>query len=300
MTRSKWVIGVVALCVFWAIGTIAPGMAVGGAAHGGEEHKSPKVGILLVAFGSSETSAQVSFENIQRKVTAAFPAADVRWAYTSHVIRAKLADRGKALDSPTLALARLQDEGFTRVVVQSLHTIAGAEYQDLERTVNGFKAMEAFQKIVLGDPLMVTRADVAAVVTAITGIIPKERKQSDAVVLMGHGTCHPASAYYSALAFQLQLKDANIFLGTVEGFPDMALVQNQMQARHIQKAFLMPFMSVAGEHAKNDMAGDDSDSWKSLFSKAGIECVPVMKGTAEYDAFVGIWVGHIRSAMEGI
>jgi sirohydrochlorin cobaltochelatase len=268
-------------------------------AAGAHGRQTPgKVGILLVAFGSSEASAQVSFENIDHKVAAAYPGVSVRWAYTSNIIREKLVGQGKHLDSPAVALARMLDERFTHVVVQSLHTIAGAEYHDLLRTVNGFKAMGGFQMVVLGDPLMATQADMAAIVTAIAGVVPKERKKNEAVVLMGHGTHHPANAFYAALMFQLQLQDPNILVGTVEGYPDVDLIKTLMQARRIKKAYLMPFMSVAGDHAKNDMAGDEADSWKSIFTKAGIQCVPVMKGTAEYDGFVDIWVGHIGAALE--
>jgi sirohydrochlorin cobaltochelatase len=277
-----------------------PGSAVGRQGHGPKGQAARKVGILLVAFGSSEASAQLSFDAIDRKVAAAYPETTVRWAYTSHIIREKLAGQGKTLDSPTVALARMLDERFTHVVVQSLHTIGGAEYHDLLRTVNGFKAMGGFAELVLGDPLMATQADMAAIVTAIAGVVPKERKPSEAVVLMGHGTHHPANAFYAALMFQLQLQDPNLFVGTVAGYPDVALIKAQMQQKRIKKAYLMPFMSVAGDHAKNDMAGDEPDSWKSIFTKAGIQCVPVMKGTAEYDAFVEIWVGHIGNAMKAM
>ena len=115
-------------------------MAAIGFASEGHGHKAPKkVGILLVAFGSSEDSAQVSFENIDKKVKAAYPGIDVRWAYTSHIIRHKLAKAGKLLDSPAVALAKMMDEQFTHVAVQSLHTIIGAEYDDLRRTVESFK-----------------------------------------------------------------------------------------------------------------------------------------------------------------
>lgn len=300
MSSHKRVVGIAVLLVCLWIISGAPAPAATYAGHGQAGGEAQKIGILLVAFGSSETSAQVAFDNIQRKVIAAHPGIEIRWAYTSHIIREKLAGQGKVLDSPAVALARMLDEGFTHVVVQSLHTIAGAEYHDLMRTVNGFKAMEGFRKLALGDPLMATQQDLTRIVAAVTGVVPKERKPKDAVVLMGHGTYHPANAFYAALVFQLQLQDPNIFLGTVEGFPDVALVKSQMQARQIQKAYLLPFMSVAGDHAKNDMAGDDPDSWKSIFTKAGITCVPVMKGTAEYDAFVDIWVDHVGAALKEI
>ena len=256
-----------------------------------------KVGILLVAFGSSEASAQVSFENIEKKTKAAFPDIPLRWAYTSTIIRKKLAKQGKYLDSPEVALAKMMDEGFTHVAVQSLHTIGGEEYHDLRRTVGAFQVMGGFQQIILAYPLLATQEDMQRAVGGILDTIPKERKKDEAVVLMGHGTPHPSNAFYAALMFQLQLVDPNIFVGTVEGYPDVGLIRDLVLKKKIKKAYLMPFMSVAGDHAKNDMAGDDADSWKSIFTKAGIEYVPILKGTAEYDVFVDMWVDHLRGPL---
>jgi sirohydrochlorin cobaltochelatase len=273
-------------------------MALNCFASTGHGHKdAKKTGILLVAFGSSEASAQVSFDNIDRKVKSTYSGIPVRWAYTSNIIREKLHKLGKHLDSPEVALAKMKDEGFTHVAVQSLHTIAGAEYDDLCRTVNAFKLMGAFQEIALGSPLMSTQEDMRQTVDAIIGTIPKERKANEAVVLMGHGTHHPSNAFYAALMFQLQLRDANIFVGTVEGYPDVELVKDLVIKKRITKAYLIPFMSVAGDHAKNDMAGNEEDSWKSILTKAGIQCVPVLKGTAEYDSFVDIWISHLEKPL---
>ncbi len=264
------------------------------AGSGGHGHQSAKkVGILLVAFGSSEASAQVSFANIDKKVKAAYPGIPVRWAYTSSIIRKKLAGQGKMLDSPEVALAKMQDEEFTHVAVQSLHTIGGDEYHDLRRTVGAFKMMGGFQRVILGYPLLATQKDMQRTVKAILSTIPKERKKKDAVVLMGHGTHHPSNAFYAALMFQLQLEDPNIIVGTVEGYPEVDLVKELLLKNNIKKAYLMPFMSVAGDHAKNDMAGDENDSWKSILTKAGIQCVPILKGTAEFDVFIDIWVDHL-------
>ena len=284
--RKKLIIPVLAIMLI--VGLCASTLA------GGHGHKAPKkVGILLVAFGSSEPSAQVSFENIDKKVKTAYPSIPVRWAYTSHIIRKKLAKQGKHLDSPEVALAKMQDEGFTHVAVQSLHTIGGAEYHDLRRTVGAFKVMGGFQRVILGYPMLATQEDMQRTVDGILNTIPQERKKSEAVVLMGHGTHHPSNAFYAALMFQLQLKDPNIFVGTVEGYPGVDLIKELLLKKKIKKAYLMPFMSVAGDHAKNDMAGDEDDSWKSIFTKAGIQCVPILKGTAEYDVFVDIWVDHL-------
>ena len=265
---------------------------------GGHGHKAPKkVGILLVAFGSSEPSAQVSFQNLDKKTKAAFPDIPVRWAYTSHIIRKKLAKQGKHLDSPEVALAKMMDEGFTHVAVQSLHTIGGEEYHDLRRTVGAFKMMGGFHRIVLGYPLLATQQDMQRTVDAILKSIPADRQKGDAVVLMGHGSHHPSNAFYAAIMFQLQLKDPNIFVGTVEGYPEIDDIKDMLLKKKIKKAYLIPFMSVAGDHAKNDMAGDEEDSWKSVLTKAGIACVPILKGTAEEDSFIDIWVSHIRGPL---
>lgn len=267
------------------------------AGHHGDK-KPVKKAILLVAFGSSEESAQISFENIHSKTKAAYPDVPVFWAYTSHIIRHKLAKMGKAeLDSPEVALAKMADEGFTHVAVQSLHTIVGEEYHNLRRVVGSFDSMGAFEKIILGYPLLATQKDIERVTEAIINTIPKERKKDEAVVLMGHGTHHPANAFYAALMFQVQLKDPNVFVGTVEGYPEVGDIQAWLIKKGIKKAWLMPFMSVAGDHAKNDMAGEEEDSWKSILTKAGIQCETVLKGTAEFDDFLNIWVDHIQGPM---
>ena len=285
---KKAVTGSVALLI---LALVASNPAPSSEGHGHKKEK--KVGILLVAFGSSEQSAQVSFKNIDKKVKAAYPGIPVRWAYTSSIIRAKLAKQGKMLDSPEVALARMQDENFTHVAVQSLHTIGGEEYHDLRRSVGAFTVMRAFERVILGNPLLATQKDMQRTVDAILGVIPKERKKKDAVVLMGHGTRHPSNAFYAALMFQVQRRDPNIFIGCVQGYPEIDEILSLLKEKKIKKAYLMPFMSVAGDHAKNDMAGDEPDSWKSILTKAGIECVPVLKGTAEFDSFVDIWVDHL-------
>jgi sirohydrochlorin cobaltochelatase len=196
-----------------------------------------------------------------------------------------------------VALSKMLDEKFTHVAVQSLHTICGAEYHDLRRTVGAFKLLKGFQRIILGYPAMSTQKDMERIVAAIIETIPKERREKDAVVLMGHGTHHPSNAFYAALMFQLQLQDPNIFVGTVEGYPGIEFIKETLLNKKITKVFLMPFMSVAGDHAKNDMAGNEEDSWKSILTKAGIQCVPILKGTAEYDSFADIWVDHIRGPL---
>jgi sirohydrochlorin cobaltochelatase len=261
--------------------------------HG--KKKAVKKGILLVTFGTSVPEAQIAFANIEKKVKAAFPDVPLRWAYTSHVIRHKLAKEGKQLDSVEIALAKMMDEGFTHVAVQSFHIISGEEFHTMYDNAKAFAGMsDGIGKIIVGYPLLGTEDDIKKVTDAVVENIPKERKTDEAVILMGHGTPHPSNVFYTALIYHLQQKDPNIFLGTVEGSPTIEDIKTMLMAKGIKKAYLMPFMSVAGDHARNDMTGDKEDSWKSILGKAGISCVPVLKGLAEYDNVVAIWIEHLK------
>ena len=268
-------------------------------AVGGHGKKSvDKTGILLVAFGTSVPRAQVAFDKIDSKVKETFPGVEVRWAYTSSMIRKKLARKGRYLDSPTTAMAKMMDGGFTHVAVQSLHTIAGYEFNDLKRNVDLFAQMvDGFKKVRLGLPLLADDDDIKQVGAAMSQVVPTQRRIDEAVVWMGHGSHHPANAFYAALMYRLQTMDKNAFVGCVEGFPEIGHIRDQLISRNIKRVYLMPFMSVAGDHARNDMAGDDEDSWQSILTKAGITCQPVLKGTAEYDVFIDIWIGHLKEAM---
>jgi sirohydrochlorin cobaltochelatase len=264
-------------------------------AHG--DKRPMKKGILLVAFGSTVPEAQVSFDNIERSVKKSLPGVPVYWSYTSRIIIKKMAKEGKHIATPAEALAKMMRENFTHVVVQSLHTVPGAEFHGMLKNVHKFGGMDkGIKKVLVGYPLMATSEDVQRVAEAIIKVIPRERKKKEGVVLMGHGTHHPADVYYAALAYHLQKLDPNVFVGTVEGWPEIDDIKADLKKRRIKRVYLMPFMSVAGEHARNDMAGPEQDSWKSILEQEGIQCLPVLKGTAEFQEFVDIWVDHLKSA----
>ncbi|MEW5774553.1 MAG: sirohydrochlorin cobaltochelatase [Thermodesulfobacteriota bacterium] len=269
-------------------------------AWAGHSKEAPaKAGILLVTFGTSVAGADSGYAQVEKLVREAFPGVEVRWAYTSHVIRRKLAAQGRVLDSPAMALARMGEEGFTAVAVQSLHMIPGEEYDDLVSVARAMAGLpECPQKIAVGGPLLVQAADVERVAAAMLESLPRERRKDEAVVFMGHGSPHPAYAFYPAMQLEFWKKDPNAFLATVEGAPSLDEVMAHLKARGLRKAYLVPFMSVAGDHARNDMAGDEPDSWKSILTKAGVTCVPVLRGTAEIDAVNRVWVDHLRQAME--
>ena len=288
--------------ILFVLLTVAMSLAGAGGvfAHGGHAGPEPKgEALLLVTFGTSVPKAQKAFGHVEEKMRAAFPNTEIRWAYTSHIIRKKLAGQGKQIDSPEVALAKLMDEGYEQVTMQSLHMLPGAEFHEIYTNAQLFEGMSGGIKTVrTGYPLLVDNQSMDAVLDAVfTQIVPKERKPEDAVVLMGHGTHHPSDAIYSAMMYKAQEKDANCFVGTVEGFPTFDEVLKKLQAKGVKKAYLIPLMTVAGDHTINDMAGDEPDSWKSQLTKAGIESVPVMQGLAEYDAIVDIWVKRLKTSM---
>ncbi len=267
--------------------------------HGYGERMSEKKGILLVAFGTTVPEAQISFENIERSVKKTFPGVPVRWGYTSRTIIRKMGEKGMQLATPEEALSSMMRENFTHVAVQSLHVMPGAEFHGLVKNVQRFAGMsKGLKKVIVGDPLMTTSEDVQRVAENFLKIIPPERRKTDAVVFMGHGTHHPANVYYAALNYHVQKLDPNVFVGTVEGWPEIDDITSDLKKNRIKKAYLMPFMTVAGDHARNDMAGPSADSWKSMLEKEGINCVVVLKGTAEFQEFVDIWVDHLRAAFE--
>lgn len=274
---------------------ILPTVAMAG--HG--ESKPVKKGILLAAFGSSMPEAQGSFEAIDKAVKKAFPGVPVRWAYSSAIIRDILAKEGKVIDSPVSAMARMMDEGFTHVAVQSLHTIPGEEFHGIVATARKFEGMpKGMSKVTVGMPLLYSDDDMKKTVSAIVANIPEDRRAEDAVVLMGHGTHHGANIYYPASQYYFSQADPKIFVGTVEGSPSLDDVKKLLKESKSKKVYLMPYMSVAGDHARNDMAGDEDDSWKSELTKDGYECVTVLKGTAEFPQVVDIWVDHLKVAFK--
>ncbi|OGV39770.1 MAG: hypothetical protein A2X48_24015 [Lentisphaerae bacterium GWF2_49_21] len=255
--------------------------------------------ILLVTFGTSDPEAKKAFVNIEKLARAKFPVYEIRWAYTSEMIRRNLAKKGEILLSPEEALLKLKEDGFKNVYAQSLHIIPGEEFHQVVATVVKFK--KDFDKLIISPPLLNSMADVKKSVKLMLSKVPTERKKEDAVLFMGHGSGkHPSDMIYVAAAYEIEKSDGNAFLATVEGNPTLDDVLAGLKGKKVRKAYLLPFMSVAGDHAKNDMAGSEPDSWKSILAKNGIESAPVMKGMAEYDEIVEIWLEHLEKTIKGL
>lgn len=249
--------------------------------------------ILLAAFGTSEPEALIAYEKIEKQVKAAFPQAEVRYVYTSSIIRKKLAKQGKIILSPEEGLERGHKDGFKKVTLQTLHVIPGIEYEDLiKETVNYRKLYEAFY---VGNPLMGSYEDATRVADILLKhYAPKEK--DTALVLMGHGTSHVNTLFYVALNSMLQDKNPQIFLGTVEGFPN--LEETKAKVKAFKKITLAPFMIVAGDHARNDMGGSEEDSWKSQFEKMGMKATTVFQGLGEFEEISQIFIDHIKAAQK--
>ena len=269
--------------------------------------------ILLVVFGTSYPEAQAAYENIERVYREEFPQAEVRIAFTSDYIRRKLLDRDNVtIDNPLTALAHLNDEGYTDVVVQSLHVIPGEEFHDLANIVESVRGIEGkfgFLNLVLGEPLLMNLEDYRNVSRALASQFeqnttgtertphssPRDAGQM-AVIFMGHGTEHSANSAYSQMANILAEDHENVFLGTVEGYPGYDEVLARLNESGVKKARLIPFMVVAGDHALNDLTGNESESWKSMLEKEGFEIDYNLLGMGENDGIVEIFVGHTKEA----
>jgi len=267
-------------------------------AHGDAE-RPEKNGILLAFFGTSVPEAEAALKSLETKVKAAYPKYDVRRAYSSNIIRNKLAESGQKVDSPVTALAKMMDDGFTTVAVLTTLFIPGEEYNGLARTVAAFDGLpKGFDKIGLSEPLMSDPADMPAVAAAFLKTLPAERKPGDAVVFMGHGTHHQGNIFYPGLQFYFSKLDPAVFVGTVEGTPSLDDVVAELTKRSIKKVYLAPLMAVAGDHAQNDMAGDEPDSWKSILAKDGIASIPVLKGMAGQDPVADIYLKHLAQTLD--
>ena len=266
------------------------------AKHG--EKPPIKKAILLVAFGTSDPEAARAFELVEKRARERFPDVEMRWAYTSKMIRTKLSKQGKRLDSPETAFAMLMDEGYTHVAVLSLHTIPGEEFHELYQNARLFSQMAGgFQRVLVARPLLSSSKDMKAVAKALLNNI-SGRKTGDAVIFMGHGTeHHPADAIYLAMNQVFQELDSNAYVAAVEGSNSLENVIPKLKKGKVKKVFLVPLMSVAGDHAKNDMSGDEPDSWKSILTEKGFKVESVLRGTAEIPEIVDVWLDHLKSAL---
>lgn len=263
--------------------------------------KGNKKGILVVSFGTSYgDTRKVTLDAIQEKIANNFKEYIVKRAYTSSIIIKKLKNRDNIIvDSPEEELNKMKEEGFNEVIVQPLHIIPGEEYNELKESVKKFQKNNSFGKLVLGRPLLYRSEDYRKAIEALKYQLPKLDK-GQAVVLMGHGTAHPANSSYALLQYTLEEEGMNnVYVGTVEGYPTINNVIRRLKKDNIKEVTLMPFMVVAGDHANNDMAGDENDSWKMVLKSEGFKVNTYIHGLGENEGIRKIYIEHVKDCING-
>lgn len=260
-------------------------------------NKEGKRGILVVSFGTSHNDTrEVTIDAIERDIQEAYPQEKVYRAWTSKMIMAKVLKRdGVKIMNVTEAMEQMKADGVTDVIVQPTHVMNGLENDWMKE--DALKFQQDFSSIQFGNPLLTTMEDNEAVIEAIADEF-SDLEEGEALVLMGHGTTHYANSVYAALDYAFKDKGhKNIFLGTVEAYPSMESIMRLVEASGAKKVRLAPFMIVAGDHAKNDLSGEDEDSWYNQFKSAGYEVTCVLKGLGEYPSIRKMLLQHIADVV---
>lgn len=269
--------------------------------------KAPnKDAILVMSFGTTypETRAK-TIEATVKQIQAAHPNTKVMLAFTSHIIIDRVkANEGISIPTPEEALAQLKAEGYTRVALTSLDIIPGMEYNYKTAVYDIHKT--DFKKMTMGTPLMYwmgqegQRDDVEDTMKALGSQIPKLGK-NEAVLIMAHGTPDPANAYYSVMQDRLNdIYGGKVMIYTVEGKPNLEDVIAKLKAQGIKNVTMMPLMMVAGDHANNDMAGDEEDSHKSILIKEGFNVKTYIHGLGENQNIRQLFVNRADEAWNAL
>ena len=235
--------------------------------------------ILAVSFGTSHNSSRsITIGAIESTIRERFPGFEVRRAFTSGMIISKLKKRdGISIDNVSEALKKLEDDGFTKVCIQPTHMIEGDEYDLIAQIADEYRSR--FETLKLGHALLTTDEDLDRLTDIIASITDPHEGTDTARVFMGHGTEHAANEIYERLQKRITERGINnILIGTVEASPTIKDIAKKLKGTEYKKVILSPLMIVAGDHAVNDMAGDDEDSWKSILEKEGFEVICRIRG----------------------
>lgn len=262
--------------------------------------KDGRRAILVVSFGTScKEQREAAIGAVERAVKEAFPDWEIRRAFTSRMIINKMRENGEEpVDSVCEALERLYREGFEEIAVQPTHVMSGLEYDGMMEEVGRWK--DRFCSVRCGKPLLCGSRDYREVVRLLSEETDGFCDGRTAVVCMGHGTEHEANQVYGRLADAFgACGKSHIYIGTVEAEPSLRDVMNQVGQGDYRRVVLLPLMIVAGDHANNDMAGDEEDSWRNAFRAAGYEVECVLRGMGEYGSVQQLFVEHVREAVAG-
>ena len=279
--------------------------------------------LLVVSFGTSFNDSRAEdVKGIEDALAEAYPDWSVRRAFTAQIIINHVEARDdEVIDNMQQALDRAVENGVKNLVVQPTHLMHGAEYDEMTEAINGYK--DKFESVAIAEPMLgevgddatVINDDKKAVAQAITDAACKEAgfdsmdaaaEAGTAFVFMGHGTSHTANVTYDQMQTQMEdLGYKNAFIGTVEGEPEDTAcdkVIEKVKEAGYKNVVLRPLMVVAGDHANNDMAGDDEDSWKSQFVASGnfdkVDCQ--IEGLGRVEAVEKLYVEHTKAAIDSL
>jgi len=293
----------------------------------GQEHKKKQTqAVVIAAFGTTFPEALPGILNIKDRMQQQYPNTEIRIAFTSNMIRGIWRKRQGdpdyisnnpavpleilAVQGPLATIANLQDEGFTTILVQPTHVTLGEEYLNLLSCVQGLNSIRTikeknrpFNQLVIGRPALGTMGDVhpyprdiERVAGALAADIDLAAKSGSALVYMGHGNDYfPSGGAYLQFADTMNslFPQVKTYIGSVEGFPALEQVLKELKRDKVRKVLLKPFMTVAGDHSKNDMAGPEADSWQSILTREGFEVTSVLQGMGEADSFADVFVSHL-------
>lgn len=255
--------------------------------------------LLAVSFGTSyEDSRKVTIGAIEDALEKAFPEYSVRRGFTSQIIIDLIKSRDQMeIDNVEQALDRAADNGVETLIIQPTHLMDGLEYHDLVEEAARYA--DAFSQIVVGEPLLSSEDDFRRVIQAITQSTAEYDDGKTAICFMGHGTEAESNQVYEKMQDMLSQEGySNYFVGTVEASPSLEDVLEAVKEGEYEKAVLQPLMIVAGDHANNDMAGEEEGSWKRAFEDEGYQVTCVLKGLGELEEIQQIFVDHAQAAMD--
>lgn len=257
--------------------------------------------LLVLSFGTSfNDSRRLTIGAIENDLETAFPDYSVRRGFTANIVIDHVNRRdGEKIDDIGESLDRAAANGVKNLVVQPTHLMNGLEYDELCGKIADYS--DAFEKVVIGDPLLTTDEDFQTVADAIVDWTKDYDDGETAIVFMGHGTEAESNAVYQKMQDLLTSGGhTNYFVGTVEAAPSLDDVIAAVKAGEYKKVVLEPLMVVAGDHANNDMAGDEDDSWKSAFEKEGYEVTCLLCGLGENETIRQLYVAHAQAAVNAI
>ncbi|MCI5483991.1 MAG: sirohydrochlorin cobaltochelatase [Clostridiales bacterium] len=254
--------------------------------------------LLVVSFGTSYLdSCRLTIGAIEDALERSFPGYDLRRSFTSQMIINHIQRRdGISIDNVTQALDRAVSNGVKNLVIQPTHIMDGFEYQKLVTVANRYQ--DAFLSLSIGTPLLTSDEDFRIVANTLAASVAAYDDDKTAICFMGHGTEAAANKVYERM--QKKLTDSgrnNYFIGTVEATPTVEKVLSLVKAGNYKRVLLQPMMIVAGDHANNDMAGEEEGSWKRIFESAGYEVVCQVHGLGELEAIQNLFVKHAEAAI---